>query len=41
MKLLEEGTRLSAQCADKLEKARQKITMLTAPDSAAEKTDET
>ncbi len=40
MKLLEEGTRLSAQCADKLEKARQKITMLTAPDSAAEKTDE-
>ena len=42
MKLLEEGTRLSAQCADRLHNARQKITLLTAPDAAdPQKTDET
>lgn len=41
MKLLEEGTRLSAQCADQLEKARQKITVLTAPAEGQSGKDET
>mgnify|MGYP002524643236 FL=1 len=36
IKLYEEGSKLAKQCEERLKNARQKITMLTAPDTGEE-----